>query len=65
VHAKLILADKEMGQHDEATEKWTNMAKLIGTFHKYANLHQNLIACRWVKQFHGMTVLGGVECQEH
>jgi len=62
------------------TEKWanmtklqrngqTNMAKLKGTFHKYANMHQNnvflLIACRGVKQFHGLTVLRGIKCQEH
>jgi hypothetical protein len=37
-----------------------NMAKLMGTFHKYANMHHNneflLIACRGVKQFHRLTV---------
>jgi hypothetical protein len=31
VYAELILADRETGQRDEATEKRTNMAKLIGT----------------------------------
>ena len=66
VHAKLTVADRETGRHDEATEKRTNMAKPIGTFHKHANMHQNnaflLIACRGVKQFHGLTVLRGVEC---
>jgi hypothetical protein len=63
VHVELILADRETGQHDKATEKQTNMAKLIGTFHKYANMHKQCVSSDSLQR--GKTVSWTDSAQRH